>query len=217
MKLYDKVFVTGCDNKTEWMLGWFVKNYYKHNKTPLVFANFGVSEIGMNIVSSSCASIIDLTNTGDRGWFKKPQAMIEASKLANYVCWIDTDCHVLADISDIFNKVEPNKLAMVEDGPWSKRREETWHNTGVVAFQDRPPILNEWAQEVKKYPNVGDQEVLHTILRKDLRRHIHITTIPPEYNWLRLMVKDGQDSKKKKVMHWTGIAGKQHIESIVNE
>ena len=40
-KKYDKVFLTGCDEKTEWMLPWFVENYKKHNDTPLIFANFG--------------------------------------------------------------------------------------------------------------------------------------------------------------------------------
>lgn len=216
MKSFDKVFLTGCDSKTEWMLAWFLKNFNKHNTTPIVFADFGVSEQGANH-ASSCASIIDMTGTGGQGWFKKPQAMIEASKIANKVCWIDTDCHVLSNISGVFDLIEPNKLAMVEDGPWSKRRQEVWHNTGVVAFQDRPPILDEWFKAVKANPVQGDQEVLHMILRKDLKRQINTTSLPPEYNWLRLMLQDGNDSKKKKVMHWTGAKGKEHIKGIVND
>ena len=216
MKLFDKVFVTGCDVKTEWMIGWFLKNYFKHNKLPMVFANFGISEQGLNQVSS-CSSIIDMTGTGGQGWFKKPQAMIEASKIARQVCWIDTDCHVLSDLKDIFDLTEPNKLAMVEDTPWSQRRQEKWHNTGVVAFEDRPQILNDWFNAVKQNPVQGDQEILHSILRMDLKREIHTTTLPPEYNWLRLMIEDGMDSKKKKVMHWTGAKGKAYIKGIVND
>ena len=134
------------------------------------FANFGVTEDALNVVSSLCAITIDMTGTQERGWFKKPQAMIEASKIADNVCWIDTDCHVLANLQDVFTLTEPNKLAMVEDIPWSKRRQETWHNTGVVAFQGRPTILDVWARAVRDKPNTGDQEVLHSLLRDGLTR-----------------------------------------------
>ena len=216
MKLFDKAFLTGCDSTTEWMLGWFVKNYHRHNTAPLVFANFGVGEEALNIVASGCDHIIDMTHIKERGWFKKPQAMIEASKIANKVCWIDTDCHVLANISPVFDLTQPNKLAMVEDKPWSKRRGEVWHNSGVVAFQDRPPILDTWATAIRRNPNVGDQEVLHELVKSGLNRQIHISDLPQEYNWLRLMLANGLDSPKKKIMHWTGAKGKEHIRGLMN-
>ena len=42
MKSYDEAFVTGCDEKHEWMLEWFFKNYKKYMEdVPLIFANFG--------------------------------------------------------------------------------------------------------------------------------------------------------------------------------
>lgn len=210
-RLYDKAFVTGCDAKTEWMLPWFLSRYKKHNKTPIFFANFGVSEMGLNTVSALCHEFINLTDTRDRGWFKKPNAIIEAARRAHKVCWLDTDCEVLGDLSGIFDYTEPGKLAMAEDKPWSKRRGETWHNTGVVAVEGQPVILKEWAEAIRKAPVVGDQEVLHSILRQDLRRMTYVVNLPQEYNWMRLMLVDGQDNKKKKVMHWTGEKGKQHI------
>ena len=48
------------------------------------------------------------------------------------VCWIDTDCQILDDISDIFSYSERDKLGMVEDRPWSSRRPEmgAWYNSG---------------------------------------------------------------------------------------
>lgn len=217
MKSYDKVFLTGCDATTEWMLPWFIAKYKKHNKTPLVFANFGVSERGMDYVSSFCTSIIDLTNTKEQGWFKKPQALLQASKLAGKVCWIDTDCEILADLSPIFDLSEPTKLAMVEDVPWSKRRSETWHNTGVVLIEGRPVILDQWVKAVSHNPQVGDQEVLHSILRVDLRRQVYVKDLPEEYNWVRLNIVDGRQNKKIKVMHWTGRQGKDYIrKEVVN-
>lgn len=217
MKSFDNVFLTGCDQSMEWMLPWFISNYRQHTKIPLVFANFGVSEHAENVLASFCGAVIDMTNTREKGWLKKPQAMIEASKLSNKVCWVDTDCHILKDVSGIFNLIQPNRLAMVEDKPWSKRRGETWHNTGVVAFENQPQILKIWIDQIKRYPAaVGDQEVLHVLLKEGLNRQIHTTTLPDEYNWLRLMVQDGLDSKHKKIMHWTGPKGKQTIKEMID-
>lgn len=216
MKSYDKVFLTGCDSNTEWMLGWFIQNYRRFNSTPLIFANFGISEEMHNIVASGCDGMIDLQSLKEEGWLKKPQAMIEASKIADKVCWIDTDCQILANIDPIFELTVPNKLSMAEDKPWSKRREEVWHNSGVVLFQDRPPILDTWATAVKAAPREGDQETLHRILREQLNRQIHVSNLPTEYNWLRLMIQDGQDSPRKKIMHWTGNIGKKYIRGLIN-
>ena len=83
MKL-SKLFITGCDKNTRWQLDWFKKNYDKHNDTSLHVFDFDTFEPGL------------------AGWFKKPAAMIEASKMADQVCWIDTDCEVRDDISKIF-------------------------------------------------------------------------------------------------------------------
>lgn len=211
MRLYDQVFLTGCDRNSEWMIPWFIKNYKKHNKTPLVFANFGLSETGLNHISSFAHETIDLTKTKEKGWFKKPQAILETTKIAKKVCWLDTDCEVLADLSDVFTLTESGKIGMVEDKPWTKRRGETWHNTGVVVVEGNPVILQEWIRLVKINPQIGDQEVLHTFLRQDMRRHLYVTDLPEEYNWVRLNLVDGRDSKRKKVMHWTGQKGKMHI------
>lgn len=215
-KLFKRVFITGCDITSEWMLPWFVRNYVKHNSTPLIFVDFGVSEAALSDVSMSCAGTINMSKSPDTGWFKKPAAMIEASKVSEKVCWIDTDCEILGDLSDIFNHVYPNKLSLAEDKPWSARRGEIWHNSGVVAFEGRPPILELWAKTVRTNPLIGDQEVLHNIVREGLNRQIHISTLPSDFNWLRLMLKDGVDSKTKKIMHWTGRAGKQHIREGLN-
>ena len=69
MKSYDEAFVTGCDSKHEWFLKWFIDNYKKHVKKPLIFANFGLSEAGLNYVKSNCHAIMDMTATPEKGWF----------------------------------------------------------------------------------------------------------------------------------------------------
>jgi hypothetical protein len=129
--------------------------------------------------------------------------------------WIDTDCEVLDNISDIFSLIENEKLLMAEDRPWSKRRKELWHNSGIVGFRNKPQILRAWLEQVKKSPVVGDQEVLHSML-DPISKLTYIKDLPSVYNWLRLDLLDGVDSKKKKVIHWTGKKGKDHIRSLMN-
>lgn len=206
---YSRLFITGCDVKTQWMLPWFIDNFTKHNDLPLAVFDFGMT--------SQLASSVDAIplKSQDKGWFKKPSAMVKASMMADSVCWLDTDCHVQANLEDIFSHCEPNKLAMVEDLPWSTRRGEKWHNSGVVAFTGRPNILDEWAAAVAVNPQVGDQEVLHTLVRDPMRRMIHITDLPREYNTLRLDVIDNTVPANVKVMHWTGGKGKQVIKDMM--
>jgi hypothetical protein len=40
-----EVFLTGCDEKTEWQLPWFIHNFREHNPDGrLVLADFGMSD-----------------------------------------------------------------------------------------------------------------------------------------------------------------------------
>ena len=208
---YSKLFITGCDKSTEWMLPWFIRNLTKHTKLPLMVFDFGMSpEVAQSVDAVPIKG-------QDKGWFKKPKAMIEGTKHAHKTCWLDTDCHVQGNIDGIFDLLEPNKLAMVEDVPWSKRRGEKWHNSGVVAFQDRPNVLDEWATAVAHNPDQGDQEVLHKLMREGMRRMIHITDLPRKYNTLRLDVQDGTAPADTVIMHWTGQKGKDIIRKMMNE
>jgi hypothetical protein len=44
----------------------------------------------------------------------------------------------------------------------------------------------------------------------------YISELPNEYNWLRLQVEnDGEDSPKKKIMHWTGEKGNERIRGLI--
>lgn len=212
-KKYKRAFLTGCDKSTEWMLPWFFENYKKHNDTPIIFANFGCSKEMQNYVWENFHAIQNFKNNELKGWFMKPLAMATCPSIETV--WIDTDCEILADISGIFKHIENEKLLMVEDKPWTKRRKETWHNSGVVGFRNKPQILRAWLEQVKASQTVGDQEVLHSMLNP-LSRKVYITDLPEEYNWLRLQLLDGNDNPNKKIMHWTGRKGKDHIRSLMN-
>ena len=195
-------YITGYDKNTEWLLQWFLDNHAKHSNIQVHAYDFDEFKTPVD---------------GLKNWFKKPFAMIQAAKTYDYVCWLDLDCQVVGAIDDIFNHTEPNRLSMVEDVPWSRRRGEKWHNSGVVCFQDRPNILDEWAAAVAlNQTQVGDQEVLHELVKHDMRRMIHINDLPRKYNTLRLDLDDGTAVKDPSIMHWTGPKGKDIIRKMIN-
>ena len=208
---YSKLFITGCDKNTEWQLPLFFKNFTKHCDLPLMVFDFGMSP---DVAQAMDAVKLD---SQDEGWFKKPMSMVKASQQADNVCWLDTDCHVMGKIDEIFDYIEPNKLAMVEDKPWSTRSGQKWHNSGVVAFKSRPNILDEWAAATAFTKARGDQEVLHELLQDPMRRMIHITDLPRKYNTLRLDIQDNTVPEDVRIMHWTGQKGKVKIKELMNE
>ena len=137
---------------------------------------------------------------------------------AEKTVWIDTDCQVLQNIESIFSLLQPNKLNMVEDKPWTKRRGENgaWYNSGVVGYIGKPPILRQWADWILESNEIGDQEVLYERL-DPLEKLTYINPLPNEYNWLRVQIEhDDQDSWNKKVVHWTGYKGKKRIMDQIN-
>ena len=219
-KFADKVFLTGCDEKTEWQLPWFLGNYYKHNTTKLAIADFGMSAEMKQWVSTQsgawCVMNMDKdpnTNKYGKGWFYKPDAMLTVPSKATV--WLDTDCQVLGNLDHIFRIMQPNKLNMVIDRPWLTRRQEEWFNSGVVGFINKPEILHKWAAQVKENPYIGDQEVLHSML-DPLNRQIYINELPNKWNWLRIQVEnDNEDSNDKKIMHWTGEKGNDRIRGMM--
>ncbi len=213
-KMPDKLIITGCDEKTEWQLWWFIENYYKHNTIPLAIADFGMSEEAKNHLKSSYHPALFChmdckVKEGIKGWFGKPMAMLKAPGKKCF--WIDTDCEVLGNIDKMFNYIEPNKLTMAIDRPWLKRRKEEWFNSGVVGFYQKPDILKQWTEQVGASPDVGDQEVLHKMLNP-ITRMTYIKELPNEYNWLRLQVEhDDEPATNAKIMHWTGEKGNDRI------
>ena len=211
-KLYDEAYITGCDSSHEWLLPWFIKNFKKHNKKPLLFANFGLSELGLKIVRENVHAVLDLTKVEERGWFKKPLSMLKSP--SKKTVWIDTDCEIKENTDDIFDLLEPQKLSMVEDKPWTWRRGHCWHNSGVVGFIDKPMILYQWVKAIKKNQLEGDQEVLDKIL-SPITKITYIKDLPNEYNVLRLQLeKDGYGGRVR-VAHWTGIKGKEKIREMI--
>lgn len=216
-----KVFLTGCDNNTEWQLPWFIENYKKHNTIPIVLADFGMSKEARANAEEKFDLVITVKSEA-QGWFKKPRAILDATKLdgVKKVCWLDTDCEVTDDISPIFNLSEYGKLGMVKDRPWSTRRSElgSWYNSGVVLVENTPNILKMWADECIRNPVQGDQEVLYIMMGGDeITKMSYIKPMPHVYNTLRLDYIDNIQVKNPKIIHHTGKKGNEVIRRQIDE
>lgn len=212
----NRTFLTGCDSNTEWQLPWFIRNFIEYNEDEhLLVSDFGMSNEMLAFLNSLDYNIsVVKVLTEAEGWFKKPRAMLDASFHYDKVCWLDTDCQIMRDISDIFDHTVPFKLSMVEDRPWTKRRGEmgTWHNTGVVVYEGTPNTLKVWADACINDPIQGDQETLYAMCGGDeiLKMSI-IEPLPHKYNTLRLDYIDGIAVKDPWVIHHTGKKGKDVI------
>lgn len=212
---YEEAFLTGCDYKTEWMLDWFIDNYKKWNQTPILFADFGVTTSKLKQIKNQklFSAVIDLTKISEKGWFKKPKAMINSPSIKTV--WLDSDCEVLGDLSELFKRLEPHKLNMASDTPWSKRTKEVWYNSGVVGFIEKPKILYDWAKKIKDQPKIGDQEVLHSML-DPIGKLTNINEIPNYYNVTRIQHIDRTVPKKPLIYHWTGYKGKEIMKKRID-
>ena len=209
-----KAVLVGSDANTEWMLPWFVENFKKHNDTHLSIVDFGMTEEAQKWCETNVDSLGDMRVETPHAWFLKPFAM--ANSPFKKTIWLDIDCEILGDVSPIFSKIVPDKLSMVVDRPWSKRFNTTMYNSGVVAFEGRPKILELWCERIKSKPSRGDQETLHEML-DPLQQMMYINEIENKWNVLRLQHIEGPKVNDAVVNHWTGMKGKEHIRSLINE
>ena len=213
-----QAFLIGADKETEWMIDWFITTYRNcGNMQKFVFADFGLSPDGRKYVENHpmIIGVMEMENKQPKAWFLKPEAMFFAP--VRKCIWLDMDMEVKEKIDDMFDLLVPNKLCMIEDKPWTKRRGEKWFNSGVVGFIGKPRILREWALKTanKNHLEVGDQEVLHSMLNP-ITQLTYIHELPNEYNVLRLQVELDNYKGPKKIIHWTGAKGKERIKEIMN-
>lgn len=213
MSKYDQCVLTGCDAKTEWQLDWFMENYLKDNTgIPIVLCDFGMNPQTLERIKLLFSGIMDLKDSNQKGWFKKPIALFNSP--GKKTLWLDTDCEVKSNLQPLFNEIIPNKLSMVEDKPWSTRRGEIWHNSGVVGITGRPQILHSWCNAVTQSPEVGDQEVLHSLLNP-ITRMTHINDLPFEWNVVRLATDHDGYKGPIKIQHHTGQKGNDKIKGLM--
>ena len=203
------MILTGVDTNHEDLLPWWLNNALKHNRSESIGVwDFGMSSTMRERIQKEYPNVwlsIALDKNPNSGWFYKLHAVIDAPE--KRVAWLDVDCEILTDISDVFDLVKPNTIGLTRD--WVRGN---WWATGVIVVNDRPNLLYEWNNRLNKGDDIrGDQEALENMISQNT--HPQITELPQEYQWLRISLNQGKDSADKKVIHWTGPVGRNHIRS----
>jgi hypothetical protein len=192
--------IVGCDLFQEWLLPWWWENYRRHNRYPIAFFDFGLSE-RMKAWCRERGEFIKLPGIlikdreevppalvheweslyGDafwncrEAWFKKPLACL-GSPFERSV-WLDLDCEVLGPLAFLFQAcLHPSGLALAKD------QTAATYNSGVIAFQNGCSLVEEWAdQSVEKADAFrGDQDLLSHIIAD---KKASICELPSTYNW----------------------------------
>lgn len=212
---FDRAFLTGCDKATEWQLPWFTTGFKKHNPdAKLSLADFGMTDNMLEWATASKMfhSIGQMDTKSVKGWFLKPGCMLGTPY--KEVCWLDTDVEVRGDMTEIFRYIKSNKLLMAVDNPWTKRMGQKTHNSGVVAFMNKPQVLRAWAEACVTSQERGDQEQLHAML-DPLQKNVHIEDMPNKFNYLRIDFLDKRSVADIRAVHWTGQKGKDKIRELM--
>ena len=210
------MIITGVDHSHEDLLEWWLKNVYKHHNynVEVGVMDFGMSPALRGRLEDNYPAIFSRPFNGTKarkiGWFYKVQAVMDCPSKS--VCWLDVDCEILTDISDVYNLVPPGMIGLTRD--WVRGN---WWATGVIVVNDRPSLLEHWDRRLNADDGIrGDQEALYELVGN--KEHEHIQELPQDYQWLRISLNKGKDSPTKKVIHWTGPRGKEHIrKNLMNE
>lgn len=200
------MILTGVDTNHEDLIEWWLNNALKHNPNENIGVwDFGMSPAKREKIEKDYSQVwlsIPLDKREDSGWFYKLHAVIDAPE--KRVMWLDVDCEILTNIEDVFHLVPPDMIGLTKD--WVRGN---WWATGVIVVNDRPSLLYDWNKRLLAGNIRGDQEALHDLIGKE--PHNQIQELPQEYQWLRISLNKGVDSSSKKVIHWTGPVGRDHI------
>lgn len=209
----NKTFLVGSDHQLQDLLPWWYKNVKKHNPDiHITIADFGLTPSAKEWALKHTNVLLEYEPHSKFAWFYKPHAMLKSPY--EYTCWLDIDCEVLQPIEDIFDYPTEEKMALTQDVVRGNPDHDAgmyWWATGVNVVKGKPTILKNWAALTLKGEQRGDQEVLHEMIRMNSQYNDMIIKMPLEYQWLRISLANGYDSPDKKIIHWTGPVGKQHI------
>ena len=209
----NKTFLTGADYNLQDLLPWWVGCVRKHNPDiHITIADFGLTDSAKDWVKHNVNHVIVYERHPTLAWFLKPQSMIDCPY--EYTCWLDLDCEMVAPVPEIFDFPTEDKMALTHDvvrGNPDHNAGMFWWAVGVNVVKGKPQILKDWARNTINTDLRGDQEVLYKMIQVNQDYNNQIIKMPLEYQWLRISLVNGYDSPNKKIIHWTGPVGKQHI------
>jgi hypothetical protein len=248
---FSKGIIVGSDANQEWLIPWFWENYSKYNSYPVAFFDFGMSdemvtfckekglyfslkeelplkkEIKEEFYALFCEMLGDKAWALRDVWFKKPFAC--ALSPFEKTIWIDSDCLVLKDLSELFSILpDDHELAIYpsreSDQVLMKLKglydfDETHYNSGVIVFRKGANFIADWTNASLSQENdfVGDDFLLSKILCK---KGYKVFPLHEKYNFMDL-TKDPRnyelmpDFKERVdqclIHHYIGPTGKSRI------
>ena len=209
----NKTFLTGSDHNLQDLIPWWVNCVRTHNPDiHITIADFGLTDSAKDWVKHNVNHVIVYERHPELAWFYKPQSMIDCPY--EYTCWLDLDCEMVAPVPEIFDFPTEDKMALTQDVVRGNPDHFTamfWWAVGVNVIKGKPQILKDWARNTINTDLRGDQEVLYKMIQVNQDYNNQIIKMPLEYQWLRISLVNGYDSPNKKIIHWTGPVGKQHI------
>ncbi len=231
-----KGVIVGCDRQQEWLLMWWWKHYQKHNRYPVVFADFGMTleakrwcaqkgdvitlERSKDFIMPESLIHRDLIaeweeRFGPIGWsarkqlFLKPFALLQTP--FDQSIWIDLDCEITGSISPLFQKIHPHSGVALS---YERERasEDVRYNTGVIAFMKDSSLIEKWAAACLKYNDrfFSDQDILGFLIHIEA---IEVAELSDKYNW-RLHSGINIDAI---IIHWQGLWGKEVLRRLINQ
>jgi hypothetical protein len=211
----DKGVMVGCSKVHEDLLPWWIDNYKKFNKFPVVFADFGISD-SMKKYCEQYGKVINMVDVDLEGWFRKPFAILRAP--FKKIIWFDVDVEIKNSIDFLFDYAENGKPAMGQDTydpvQFRVHMKDSWvlFDTGVIVVEHGARCIKNWCMETLSVPRgfyLGDHQIFSIVLHRD---SFSYNMIPKSIHRMRM---EKGDQKDVVVMHWTGMTGKEHIRSIM--
>jgi hypothetical protein len=230
-----KGFLVASDQNLEWLLPWWWDRYSSFNSHPVCFVDFGMTKEAVlwcrdrgQVIAVNEPHVFSPLSEEKRqefekiygksfcqsrqAWLKKPLAC-SLSPFEQTV-WLDLDCEVLSQLTDMFDFLSPTKEMALCFGSTSSPAQwiqeafdaGTVCNSGVIVFSKKSSLIAQWERMVKEQSEqyFGDECILSLLICRHLDK---VSRLPEAYNW---RMSRGVPLYAK-IIHWNGEWGKQYI------
>ncbi|MBI2742460.1 MAG: hypothetical protein HYX48_00890 [Chlamydiales bacterium] len=232
--------VVGCDKEQEWMLPWWWEHYSAHNKYPVAFADFGMSEEALawcrergeclvlpaharserveqskREVWESCYGTWIWKCRG--AWFKKPLALL--SSPFSRGLWIDLDCQINGSVDPIFHALTDDAEIGLAREPYLLQSYEEVKGILLpeeVSYNAGVVLFKQGARILQEWAKEAIERGgeyptdQHALSRVIYLSQPALIELPQVYNWLRIF---GPNSEAL-IYHFTGGKGKAEIKAL---
>jgi hypothetical protein len=162
--------------------------------------------------------IVDCTDTGLKGWFNKPIALLRSP--FKMTLWLDSDCQVCGSLApaatwlngdgrQMAGNIDRYATGSIDGRPRNLPADAL--GGGVLAVRHGSPLVVKWAREILSQPEKyrGDQEALAAVATGG---DPAVLVIDPSFERFRL---DGPPGSGETVYHYSGPKGKDQIRGMM--